>query len=236
MDEEFCGTESQSHGFFWERVIRRDVFKINPKNSYTCINDIDKDENPFDDAENVSIKTMGGDTLYLGSATRIMKYPEGEKHTAMVLVYKQRGDTKQITRIVEFPLDDKRMLFGDVTLEDIEDLERMLKALPKNGAVPAELRKESEEKKKDMNKRTHGGVQFNIKIDSKSQRRLQCSIPRFDDFLTRNSHMILYDSPEPIVREVRIPDTLVSGPRARKGGTKKQRSLRLRKTSRSRRV
>lgn len=234
MDEEFCGTESQSHGFFWERVIRRDVFKTTPKNAYTCVNDIDKTENPFDQNENISIKTMGKDTLFLGSASRIMRYPIDQKHTAIVLVYKQIDSNKRLTRILEISLDDKRVLFGDVTLQDIEELENMLRLLPKNGKISPELRKASEEKKKDMNAKTNNGIQFNIKIDSKSQRRLQCSIPKLSVFLSRNPTIVIYDSAEPVVRGVRIPDTLTSTRRIRrKAGTKKQNSLVLRKTSRS---
>lgn len=236
MEEDFCGTESQAHGFFWEQAIRKDVFHINPKNKYTCINDIDKSENPFDENENISIKTMGADTLFLGSASRIFSYPENEKHTAIILVYKQRGDTKHITRVVEFPLDDKRMLFGDVTLQEVQDLERKLKTLPKQGVVPKELRVDIEDNKNELNRRTDKGVQFNIKIDTKSQRRLQCSIPKFDDFLTRHADVLLYDSPHAVVREIPIPDTFVSKRRVRNAGTKKRSSLRLRKTTRSRRV
>lgn len=234
MDEEFCGTESQSHGFFWERVIRRDVFKTTSKNAYTCVNDIDKSENPFDKNENISIKTMGKDTLCLGSASRIMRYPTDQKHTAIVLVYKQIDSNKQLVRILELSLDEKKALFGDVTLQDIEELENMLRLLPKNGKISPELRKASEEKKKEMNSKTNNGVQLNIKIDSKTQRRLQCSITKLNAFLSRNPTLVIYDSSEPVVRGVRIPDRLSSTRRVRrKAGTKKQSGLVLRKTSRS---
>ena len=220
-----CGTESQQHGFFWERHIRKHVFQIDPKNKYTCINDIDKLDNKFDNNENISIKTMGADTLFLGSARRILQYPDDEKHTAIILFYNQRGDTKHITRVVEIPMDDKRLFFGDVTLDEVIELETMIKALPKTGSIPKEMRTEIEQKKNEMNKRTNNGVQFNIKIDSKSQRRLQCSIPKFDAFLTRNSRIILFDSPNAIVREVPIPETLESKRRARNARTKKDSGL-----------
>jgi hypothetical protein len=207
-------SESQLHGFLWERAIREDVFRVNPRNGYTSIHDIDKTENRFNESENISIKTMGKDTLFLGSASRILRYSSEEVHTAIVIVYEQRGEAKRVTRVVEFSLDDKRALFGDVTPDEVETLERMLKELPKSGRVPAELRTESEAFKKYINAKS-GAVQFNIKIDSKTQRRLQCSIPHFDAFLTKRSDLVGYDSPEPSVREVAIPAEFVSSRRRR---------------------
>ncbi len=228
MDE--CGTESQSHGFFWENHIKTKIFGITEKSSYTCIHDISKEQNPFDDSENISIKTMGGDTLFLGSALRIFEYSPDEKHTCMVIVYRQREDKKTVSRVVEFSLDRKDVLFGTVTVEDILELEQMIRELPKSGRISKSAREESEAKKKDINKRSDA-IQFNIKIDSQTQRRLQCSIPKFDAFLTKNADTILlYDSSEPIVREMPIPHVLTSTRRKR---IKKGGRLAPRKTTRS---
>jgi hypothetical protein len=226
MDE--CGTESQSHGFFWENHIKTKIFGITEKSSYTCIHDISKEQNRFDESENISIKTMGGDTLFLGSALRIFEYSPDEKHTCMVIVYRQREDKKTVSRVVEFSLDRKDVLFGTVTAADILELEHMIRSLPKSGRVPKSAREESEAKKKDMNKRSTA-IQFNIKIDSQTQRRLQCSIPKFDAFLTKNADIVLlYDSPEPMVRGMPIPHVLASTRRKR---VKKGGSLTTRKTT-----
>lgn len=212
--------ECQRHGFDWENEIKRKVFGISKEEeeafrlSYTAKWDIPKELNRVDEDVNISIKTTGSDTVCMGDALRIFTQNPEDINTCIVVFYKQQGNEKVLTRILEWFLNDIPLLFGSVTLNEIQALQQAIVKFPKY----KELKHDPEYKKKltDMAAQLNaksGVIKFNRKIDSKTQRRLQCSIPKFDAFITENSHLVAYDTPEPILREVRIVDRIVSGPR-----------------------
>jgi hypothetical protein len=61
-----------------------------------------------------------------------------------------------------------------------------------------------------------GAVKFNPKMDSGTQRRLQCSIPKVSSLMAAYPEMLISVSTEPIVRGTPIPRTIESGPRQRR--------------------
>ena len=66
------------------------------------------------------------------------------------------------------------------------------------------------EKKAELNARS-GAVRFNPKIDSKTQRRLQCSIPKFATYPA----LLKSVTAEPLVRGIQIAAFVLSGRRVR---------------------
>lgn len=214
--------ESQKHGFIIEDFIKRNVFKVDKIYAYNAIHDVRNEDNIFDPLENISIKTATGSdnpTVYFGSPLRIYNYPISEKHTAIVVLLFQSGDTKIVRRVVEISLDDKKLLFGDITEEDIRELETMIKQVPKN-EKPASLIRTIHLKKNELNEKS-GYLKFNPKIDSKDQRRLQCSITKIGSFVEKNPDIVLYDNTESIVRGIKIPDMIQSAPRTRRNKSMK---------------
>ena len=212
---------SQQHGFDIENDIKQKVFKLDKKYSYTAIHDIRAEDNPFDSNENISIKTTTTSTVYFGSPLRIFNYSKEEKHTAIIVILKQVENVKRIKRIVEIGLDDRDILFGEVTESEIRELENLIKHIPKN-EKPKETMKQIDNLKKELNKKS-GLLKFNPKIDSTTQRRLQCSIPKIEEKL--NSTLIKRDSPTS-VRGVDITSEIQSSKRVR-NTRKNQTSLAL---------
>ena len=209
--------EVQRHGFDWESDIKRIVFGITKEAedefrlTYTAKWDIPIELN---NGVNISIKTCGSDTVCMADPIRIFTQNPEHTNTCIVVFYKQTGNEKVLTRIVEWSLNDVPLLFGTVTLREIQELQDAIKLFPKNKNIKSDpvYRKKLDDMAAALNAKS-GVMTFNRKIDSKKQRRLQCSISRFDEFITKHSHLVLYDTTEPILRNVRIRDRIVSGPR-----------------------
>lgn len=201
---------SQDHGFEFQKIVEREVFELTElQQSYTAIHDIPKEYNRFDHTENVSIKVTGSNSIGMGDPLRIFDYSPAEKHTAIVVYYHQTGDRKTVKKTVEFSLDDKRALFGDIRREEIVDLVREIRSVPV-GIPASELnprRKRINAMTKELSKRS--AIRFNSKIDSKNQRRLQCTLTSIP------SSILIHSEAAPIVRGIRITDHVVSGTRIR---------------------
>jgi hypothetical protein len=202
---------SQQHGFAFQTIVEEEVFGVyDLPISYTAIHDIPKEFNKFNPNENVSIKVTGSNSIGMGDVMRIYDYTPDELHTAIVIYYRQRGDRKTIHKVVEFSLDDKRALFGDITRDEIETLIREIRSVPPNIPLP-ELnirRARINQMTKELSKRS--ALRFNSKIDSKTQRRLQCTLTVIPPSLVR------YSEDAAVVRGVWITNSIVSGQRTRK--------------------
>jgi len=202
---------SQQHGFEFQGIIEREVFHLEePPTSYTGAHDIPAAYNRFDPKENVSIKVTGSNSIGMGDPMRIFNYSPDEKHTALVIYYKQEPSVKKIVKIVEFSLDNKRALFGDVTRADIEGLIREIRSVP--ARAPNEELIVHRERINAMTRelsRMSGAIRFNAKIDSTTQRRLQCTITAIPD------EIIEYSETSAYVRGVWITDHVASDVRTR---------------------
>ena len=202
---------NQNHGFLWEDEIKTKVFQCFVPAGYTDTHDIDKAYNPFNPRENISIKASGSGTVCMGDALRVFNYSPEDVHTAIVLRYTQTEDAKVLTGVYELDLDNRELLWGRVTRDDIQSLVDLVHSQP-SGRRDAEIDNQSKAMKKTLNAKS-GVVRFNPKIDSKTQRRLQCSITNFASIpaLIRTSNL------EYLVRGVRIAATVLSGRRVRHG-------------------
>lgn len=123
-------TQSQSHGFVIENLIRELVFLLPGVKNDTSKYDIAAKDNKFDGKENISIKVTGTDTIDCGDIMRVFT---SESMTMIVFFYSQANQyTKQINRVVEvnFNSDFHSILFGSVTKKQISSYVEMVKAIP----------------------------------------------------------------------------------------------------------
>jgi hypothetical protein len=200
--------ESQRSGFTWEDNVLEAVFQTR-RGGYTDPHDCPKERNRFDPTENVSVKTTGSNTVFLSDALRVFDYCPSDKHTAIVVQYTQTATNKVVRSVYELDLNDKELLFGSVTRQEIVDLIHLIRSVPPGPPNP-ELRRNIHSMKKQLNDKS-GIVQFNPKLDSKTQRRLQCSIPKFPQC----PNLVRSHTTEPIVRGVTILHCIDSGRRVR---------------------
>lgn len=200
--------ESQQHGFAWENEIKTEVFTMNDVINYTSPHDVPKELNKFNNRENISIKTTGSGTVCMGDALRMFQYTTAELHTGIIIRYKQEGGTKKLTNVFELDLDNKLAIWGSVTLRDIQELDRLICSMPHGQRVKS-IDDAIRNKKKELNAKS-GLMRFNPKIDSKTQRRLQCSITNF-----AQSIIVKTSTSEAVVRGTTINPAIHSVRRSR---------------------
>ena len=201
--------ENQQHGFLWESEIKTKVFGLDDSDPYTAVHDVDRCRNTLNPNENVSIKTTGSDTLCMGDALRVFDYEAGVQHTCIAVRYDQHETEKRLNKVYELDLMQRQLLWGTITKEDIESLDSLVRSMPAGNRVP-DIDRAIKQKKKELNAKS-GAIRFNPKIDSKNQRRLQCSIPKFASYPT----LIKSVCSDPLVRGIAIAASILSGRRVR---------------------
>ena len=170
--------EVQAHGNHYENeVIRertgmtKEEYDALKENGYTS---------EFDIASglvvdyNGSIKTTKNNTICCSDLLRKMKHDD---YHLIVGVYKQVGKTKVFHTEYEFFITpaDREMLWGDMKYDDVEAFVNYVKSIPAG--------KEAQQSTKAVRKQFQEEVQcksalfkINPKVDSKNQRRVQCSL------------------------------------------------------------
>ncbi len=201
--------ESQQHGCIWEDWIKKDIYQISQRNPYTAKFDIPKELNTRNPDTNVSIKTTQSKSVDMGDALRV--FENKEKTQLLVIRYKQEEEKKKLQEIVLCQMPSQSSFFGSVTKEEIEKLVSMIKSVPK-GKPNETLLQEIHAYKEELNKKS-GSIHFRPKLDSKSQRRLQCSIVDFEKVL--QSTVILEKNTEGKLFNCSIPKELESCRRQR---------------------
>ncbi len=207
---------SQEFGFYMENLVRTKIHGLPEKSNDTGIHDIPKAENKLDPTETQSIKTTGGSYVDCGSVLRFFDYDRSEKHTMIVFRYEQKGDVRAISEVVEISLTPEVMetLFGKVTREQIEALDTYVKSIPRNGRT-VEHQVTYKKMAKEIQATSGGWISYAPKVDSKTQRRLQCSIRNLDGFLKKCEGNVKR-APGCCVRGVELPTEHPFGRRVRK--------------------
>ena len=209
-------SRTQEHGFVFENEIKRKIFNLPEERNNTSTHDIPRSKNIFDSSENVSLKTTGSSTLYLGDVLRFFNYSFDQKNTIIVVRYSQIGVVKIVDCVYEINYNKicHARLFGSCSLWELDSYVSFIKSIPKGAVCPA-VKKEYKILKKFLQKKHNCSVQINPKVDNKTQRRVQCSIPFFEkvlrDFITYRSPK---ESPS-LIRGKVITQFLVS-PRRRR--------------------
>lgn len=212
MESNQSQSQSQSHGFIWENEIREKVFELKTYLNHTGKYDINAEDNKWDNRENISIKTSKSDSIDCGDILRFFQYDFTYKNTIIIIQYKQEGNYKIITNILEIDYNEElhKYLFGSVTFEDLKKLDTMVKNVP-FGLISVDLKKEIHNVKSLLVKEFGMNIRIGIKIDSKNQRRIQCSIVKIHllEKFIKNKYI------GPIIREINIIGSIYSLPRIR---------------------
>jgi hypothetical protein len=185
--------EVQKHGFDFENWVKETFFeKFEAK--YTTKWDVPKEANCLEiipkDFRNlpVSIKTCKfGSPIGFGDALR--QFNNIEDFLLIVGFWKQSGSYKNFVAVegVKIITSEWRKLFLPLNLDDLTLLDSTIK---NTDLHYSEARKRAKEIKKSE-KFTQTKIVLNPKIDSKTQRRLQCSLPFnifWQDFVKKESY------------------------------------------------
>ena len=209
--------QSQSHGFtLAENPIRELVFGLPQESNNTDIYDIPSEKNKLYKNENVSIKTTGGNNIDCGDILRFFDYDMKKKNTIICVEYRQIVDKKVIKKIHEINYTESmhKDLFGTITKEELTEYVNLVKSI-KSGKCDKETREKYKSEKKRLQKCHNMEINISPKVDSKSQRRVQCSIPKFN---TRLKKYITYSSSDDkpnVIRDIEIPLSIMSKTRTR---------------------
>ena len=215
---------SQEFGFTIENLVRVNVHKLEPKLNDTKIHDISVEDNHFSN-ETESIKTTGGNAIDCGDVLRFYRYDMTDQHVMVVFRYKQIGPKRKIqeTIVLRYNLEFKTALFGKVTEEQIKALDSYVKSIPA-GARTSEHEKTYKKMAKDLKDTSGGWISYAPKVDSKNQRRVQCSIRGLDNFLKTYPQFIISRVNGCILHDVTLETEYDCGPRVRNQRTKESDS------------
>lgn len=170
--------EVQQHGLVFERWVRDTFFDGYKPASYTQRWDIPAAANKDHGGIPVNPKAIKyGAAIDLGDALR--QYEIDEPFMLVVGFWQQEGDEKRFVNLTAPVISPEawRKLWGPVTYADLLKLDALIKD---QGPSVEELRK-IVMKAKNSAPFTDAVIQLNPKIDSRGQRRLQCSL-RFADY------------------------------------------------------
>ena len=209
-------TQSQAHGLFWDSEIRQKVFDLPECKNDTKKFDIDCVNNKYNPNENISIKTSGNKNIDCGDILRF--YDRDVLDITMILIsYKQTNNHKTILEIIEINYTEelRDILFGTITREILEEYVEQIKQIP-TGSVSSECKKEYITCKNELQKKYNMKINISPKVDSKKQRRVQCSIPNFDKLFAENPEFIISRTTDNSIRGVQITQQIVSTKRIRK--------------------
>ncbi|MBN2839079.1 MAG: hypothetical protein JXM74_10035 [Fusobacteriaceae bacterium] len=167
--------ERQAHGFIFQDWIVGRFLDM----AYTAEWDIPKKINNFSH-KNISIKTAKWKSN-VGLGDALNQFNINEDFEMLVAFYKEENDKKIIVnmQLIEISKDKWRELWGNMTEEKIKRLVSLIKHDNGRGLSGQELedfRAEVQELKRELTEDYTGSFSLHPKIDSKIQRRLQCSI------------------------------------------------------------
>jgi hypothetical protein len=205
-------TQVQSHGFAFEQWVKQTFFGIS-KSVYTQKWDVEKEHNSGDKIPQelrgipVSIKTAKyGSPIGLGDAIRQFHIEEDFLFIVGFWIQKEKMEKVIVAAEgVKVSRSEWRNLWSPITLEKLKELDSIIKDYQKDYK---EVRYQAKEmKKKEPYCLTQ--IVLNPKIDSKSQRRLQCSLP-FKVFWQSIAKKQAYQSEEPIIFGEKVSRFIIS--------------------------
>lgn len=190
--------ESQSHGFEFEDIIIESITGFNKNeyqkllhNKYTSSMDIVKGiKSEYDYSIKVSKNNTG---IGGGDILRFFNHSQ-EGFKLIVGEWEQKTqNTKIYHTIYEFDIQKKdfKLLWGNISREELQSFVSYVKSIPPGKKAQRENSKLWKEKRKSIYEKCGKGiVDIAAKIDSKSQRRVQCSLSLKDLLLSPISRTI----------------------------------------------
>lgn len=121
-----------------------------------------------------SIKTTGNNSICCSDIIRMMQHKD---YRLIVGCYTQKGDTKVFHTEYEFIItpEDYDILWGDMSITQVGSFVDYVKSIPAGREAQQQTKLIREELKQEVSSDTALFV-INPKVDSKKQRRVQCSI------------------------------------------------------------
>ena len=169
--------EVQAHGNSYEDRVIRERTGISKKeydnlkeNGYTSEYDL---VNGLIVDHNGSVKTTSSNTICCSDLLKKMKHTD---YRMIVGVYKQVGKTKVFHTEYEFHItpNDYEKLWGDMNYDLVEEYVNKIKSVPKGKEGQEAYQFVAESWKSEVESKT-ALFKINPKVDSKNQRRVQCS-------------------------------------------------------------
>lgn len=182
--------EVQYHGIEFEDIIIKSItgfskidydrFKVG---GHTSSMDIIKD---LHSDKNYSIKSSSG-PLYLSDVNRFMNHCKNDDFTIILGIWSQLNDIKRYNMIYEIDITPNlwNFLWGNIIQEDIMQFIRYVKEIPAGKQGQLDHRNLWKELRTSIYSKGKGLVNIDAKIDSKTQRRVQCSI-RFNELISNS--------------------------------------------------
>lgn len=176
-------TEVQQHGLIFESEVTQAITGLS-KHEYqkllpnAYINSMDIAQGIMSDC-NYSIKVTNGRSVCCGDISRFMKHCRDDEFTIVVGEWKQAETIKRYSTVYEFHITPAHysLLFAELTEQTLDPFVDYVKSIPHGRDGQLENEKTWKAKRDDLyNTNGRGLVSIDAKIDSKSQRRVQCSI------------------------------------------------------------
>lgn len=210
--------ESQSHGNIFEDTLIQNITGITKKeyeklikNGYISFLDLHKG---ILCKFNGSIKTSNAKSVGCGDILTFMKLCRDTPHKFIVANWKQISEThKEFHTVYEFNIDPSNytLIFGDLDDEVISPFVNYVKSIPPGKPAQLANQKLWKLKKSEIQKNYNTGlIDINAKIDSKRQRRVQCSL-KIDQLIDSGIEYQIYNSN---YQGVKLPYVIQSRPRS----------------------
>ena len=208
----------QSHGLAYQNWVENTFFR-GYKSGHTDKWDVPKEINvqgksalpPRLQNMPVSVKASKiGSTLNLGDAMR--QRSTKEDFLLIVALWKQNNSsTKEIQQIGVSVITPEiwSKLWGDITMKDLQELEAIIKDTSKGYEETRTAARQWKREHSEMLKAA--GITLNPKIDSKDQRRLQCSLS-YKKFI-EIAWFETQPPADPLMCGVSVPKEMSSSPR-----------------------
>ena len=218
-------TEVQSHGLLWERDLCEKVYGATKDEmkgiKYTSKMDLPGKLNRLDNCD-LSIKTScSPNAVCMADCLRVFDEVSSANNIHLTVIYYLQNDetrTKHVSTITEIDLtDSQNALFGTLTRTQLEELDKLVKSIPKK-RKPTNEERENMYSLRDKLQAQSGAIHLDIKCDSKNQRRLQCSFNRFQQFIEQNPSRVIERSNSNTFRGGVISSQIVSPRRVFKKG------------------
>jgi len=213
-------SEVQSHGFKWERELCINVYGATLEEmnriKYNSKMDLPGKFNRLNENCDISVKTScSPNAVCMADCLRVFDAVGNGMLHLTVIQYDQNDTTctKNVKSITEVDITNSRTeLFGTVTRAQLEELDNRVKSIPKKRR-PTEEERASIYSLRDTLQGQCGAIHLDIKCDSKSQRRLQCSFNQFQKFIMEHPERVIEQSQTNAFRGGMISSHIVSGRR-----------------------
>ena len=172
----------QSHGFVFEEricgaktgLLKKDIGK------YTDTHDIPKGQYGSNIVTtNVSCKTTKSNSVGCGDISRFFDSSNEDDLEMVIGVYRQTKAMKTFhtTYVFKIGRNDREKLWGGISRDIIKSFDTYVKSIPPGKEGQQSNKKEWKARRKTIyDQHGKGLVSIDAKIDSKTQRRVQCSV------------------------------------------------------------